>query len=393
MLLQTAEAKVALLIGNDAYASKNFGSLNLAIRDTEKLASKLKELGFTVIKKKNLNKEAMNEAMREFNDALTADNEVGLFYYAGHGMQIEGENYLIPLEANIIDASEVKTKAFHADAMLNAMISAKETKINLFILDACRNNNFTGGRGGSRGLANMARKNTFIAYATQSGDIAEDDGVFMDYLSKRIAEPLPIDQMFKKVIKDVGDKTGGKQIPSYTYNLAQDFYLNGSSSRPVPPQLITEKKIEPIQAINTTLAKVDANPSYIDKNHIKNGVSVKFNYCESSKKVTGIVCYAIITALKADIKIEISAGGNNNVSYFMDKRDRSIGVSTVCTNNCSGRPYNYLTSLFIKNRPLTVAFHHKLEDEIPNEINYYVVNLEYANKVNSFEFKNVRVGN
>ena len=223
LFMQTAQARVALLIGNDAYSNKIFPHLDQAVNDTDKLAKKLRGLGFNVIQKENLNFEKMREAIREFNEALIENNEVGLFYYAGHGMQIEGENYLIPLKAHISREFEVKTEAVDTELVLNAMYDAK-TKINLVILDACRDNIFSS-RGGRRGLASIARKNTFIAYATQPNESAED-GTFMDFLAARITEKLSIDQMFKKVINDVRDKTGGMQVPSFTYNLLSDFYFN-----------------------------------------------------------------------------------------------------------------------------------------------------------------------
>ncbi|MCK5729036.1 MAG: SUMF1/EgtB/PvdO family nonheme iron enzyme [Methylococcales bacterium] len=230
--MQTAQARVALLIGNDNYSDKIFPQLDQAVNDTDRLANKLKALGFSVIQKENLSFEKMREAIREFNEALRENNEVGLFYYAGHGMQIDGDNYLIPVKAHISREFEVKTEAVNTELVLNAMYDAK-TKINLVILDACRDNIFSS-RGASRGLANIARKNTFIAYATQPNESAED-GTFMDFLATRITEKLSIDQMFKKVINDVREQTGGMQVPSFTYNLLTDFYFNAPEESVMAP--------------------------------------------------------------------------------------------------------------------------------------------------------------
>ncbi|MCK4492540.1 MAG: SUMF1/EgtB/PvdO family nonheme iron enzyme, partial [Methylococcales bacterium] len=221
---------------------KIFPELDQAVNDTDRLANKLKGLGFSVIQKQNLNFEKMREAIREFNQALKENNEVGLFYYAGHGMQIEGENYLIPIKAHISREFEVKTEAVNTELVLNAMYDAK-TKINLVILDACRDNIFSS-RGASRGLASIARKNTFIAYATQPSESAED-GTFMDFLVNRITEKLSIDQMFKKVINDVREQTGGMQVPSFTYNLLTDFYFN------FPDKKITTLIQSPIRLLRT----------------------------------------------------------------------------------------------------------------------------------------------
>ncbi len=238
--LQTVEAKVALLIGNDAYKNEFLPVLDKAVSDAERLRDKLTRLGFKVIFKKDLNAKEMRDAFREFHDALKKDNEVGLFYYAGHGMQVSGNNYLIPINAKIEREYEVKAEGINADLLLNAMFEAK-TKINLVILDACRNNAFAT-RGGTRGLAAITREDTFVVFATQPNKVAED-GTFMDYLSMRITEPLAIDQMIKKVRNDVRDKTEGAQVPSYNNNLAFDFYFNGKPNITTPLAVIEPKKV------------------------------------------------------------------------------------------------------------------------------------------------------
>ena len=238
--LQTVEAKVALLIGNDAYNGEFLPVLDKAVSDAERLRDKLTRLGFKVIFKKDLNAKEMRDAFREFHDALKKDNEVGLFYYAGHGMQVSGNNYLIPINAKIEREYEVKAEGINADLLLNAMFEAK-TKINLVILDACRNNAFAT-RGGTRGLAAITREDTFVVFATQPNKVAED-GTFMDYLSMRITEPLAIDQMIKKVRNDVRDKTEGAQVPSYNNNLAFDFYFNGKPNITTPLAVIEPKKV------------------------------------------------------------------------------------------------------------------------------------------------------
>lgn len=235
LALPAAQAKVALVIGNDAYQGKTFQHLDKAVNDANILGKKLTELGFNVIERHDLSHEAMRKAIVDFSDALKKDNEVGLFYYAGHGMQIDGDNFLIPIEAIISREFEVKSEAINADLVLEAMTDAK-AKINIVILDACRENGFVK-RGGARGLASIAHENTFIAYATQPNQTA-DDGIFMQYFAKWITEPLPIDQLIKQVISNVRDATNSEQVPSYTYNLVDEFYFKKPSiitPAPIPP--------------------------------------------------------------------------------------------------------------------------------------------------------------
>ncbi|MCK5926074.1 MAG: caspase family protein, partial [Methylococcales bacterium] len=261
LMLPKAQAKIALLIGNDAYTGNPIPALDKAVSDAKRLKNKLIGLGFTVIFKTDLNTEEMRNAIIEFHDALKKNNEVGLFYYAGHGMQVNGDNFLIPVKSNITREFQAKKNAINADEVLEAMFSAN-TKINLMILDACRDNPISN-RGGSRGLAGISREGTFIAYATQPSKTAED-GTFMDYLSKRIMEPLPIDQMFKKVINDVRNKTQGAQVPSYNYNLRNDFYFNGKPK--ITPSIAV------IEAPKVAIVKSDNSWKTIKHYQVKEGL-------------------------------------------------------------------------------------------------------------------------
>lgn len=288
LLLSDVQARVALLIGNNAYSNPTFPALDKAVSDAGRLADKLESLGFRVIKRNDLNAREMREAIREFHEALKANNEVGLFYYAGHGMQIEGDNFLIPLKTHITSEYEVEPEAIKADLVLNAMFGAR-TKINLVILDACRDNAFAT-RGGKRGLAAVSRENTFIAYATQPNKTAED-GTFMDYLSKWITEPLSIDQMFKKVINDVRDETRGEQVPSFNYNLIEDFFLNWQNSYFENPMnsdsLISYEKKYQSKKLSTAIIAVFLPETGVYANvakAIKDGLVSAYNLAKQEKK-------------------------------------------------------------------------------------------------------------
>ncbi len=144
-----AKQRVALVIGNSAYKT---GPLANPVHDASDIAATLQKLGFTVILRKNASLQEMDESVREFGDRLRRGG-VGLFYYAGHGIQIGGRNYLIPVGARMTRETDVKYQALDAEMVLDEMANAGND-LNIVILDACRDNPFGRSfRSVSRGLA------------------------------------------------------------------------------------------------------------------------------------------------------------------------------------------------------------------------------------------------
>jgi len=221
-----ASQRLALVIGNSAYET---GPLANPVNDAADMAASLTRLGFTVILKKNANLEVMEEAIEDFGGRLKRGG-VGLFYYAGHGIQAGGTNYLIPVGAKIKKESDLRYRAVDAGRILDEMQNA-ENGINIVILDACRDNPFARSfRNAVRGLAivSNAPVGTFISYSTSPGKVARDgDGRNSPYtkaLLKYMKEPgLSIEHMFKKVRTSLGKNTGGKQIPWELSSLQGDF--------------------------------------------------------------------------------------------------------------------------------------------------------------------------
>jgi uncharacterized caspase-like protein len=166
-----AAKRTALVIGNSSY---NSAPLDNPVNDANDMAAVLQRLGFEVILKTNANKKAMIGALRSFGKKLSA-SEIGLFYYAGHGMQIDGINYLIPVKNNIKESSEVEFEAIDAGRVLAKMEKAGNA-MNIVILDACRDDPFKRSfRSSAKGLAKMdAPPGTVIAYATSPGSVAAD---------------------------------------------------------------------------------------------------------------------------------------------------------------------------------------------------------------------------
>ena len=175
----TTSGRIALVIGNGAY--RNVPRLPNPANDARSIAETLASLGFTLIgggAQLNLDKTALELAIRRFGEALK-EGDVGLFYYAGHGLQVRGVNYLVPVDANPTREADIDFELVDANLVLRQMEELK-TKLNIMILDACRNNPFGGrgrglGRAVATGLAQMqAPEGTIISYATQPGNVAED---------------------------------------------------------------------------------------------------------------------------------------------------------------------------------------------------------------------------
>ena len=226
-----AAKRIALLIGNSAY--QHSGELENPENDAQLIASALREAGFDVTIRIDANLKTIKEAFREHTAKLKAagKNSVGFFYYAGHGTQVKGINYLLPVDANIEDESQVETEAVSASGLL-AQLEGAGNSMNLVILDSCRNNPFKRGyRAQVRGLAPMhAPKSTLIGYSTQPGNVAYDgtNGYSPYAIALHRAIRLPgqtIEQAFKQARAEVNDVTGGKQVPWEESSLFTYFYF------------------------------------------------------------------------------------------------------------------------------------------------------------------------
>jgi hypothetical protein len=248
-IVQTdTEKRTALVIGNSQY---DVGRLKNPVNDATDIASSLRRHGFAVVLKKNARQQEMEEAIRNFGRQLKRGG-VGLFFYAGHGVQINGRNYLIPIGDRIEKETDAKYQAIDAEMVLDEMASAGNP-MNIVILDACRDNPLGRSlRSAGRGLAIIsdAPRGTFITYSTSPGKTAADgDGRNSPYtaaLLKSISEPgLPIEQLFKKVRQRLSKETGNRQIPWELSSLQGDFYFTpGRTNRVVAD--IEDKEATPI---------------------------------------------------------------------------------------------------------------------------------------------------
>jgi hypothetical protein len=230
--------RVALVIGNSAY---NVAPLKNPVNDAQDIAQALRDIGFDVIFKENLNQNDMKRTIRAFGEKLRGG--VGLFYYAGHGVQVKGINYLVPVDAKLESEEEVEYECVDAGFVLAQMDSARNS-LNIVILDACRNNPFARSfRSASRGLAVMdAPSGTLIAYATSPGSVASDgntrNGLYTQEFLKFMRTPnLSIEEVFKQVRISVRNLTQGRQTPWEASSLTGDFYFSGNSTSAKNPPL------------------------------------------------------------------------------------------------------------------------------------------------------------
>ena len=219
--------RVALVIGNGRYPE---APLSNPTNDAQDMAAALRELGFAVTVREDLTKQAMVEAIRAFGKQ-SQKGDVGLFYFAGHGIQVNGYNYLIPIGAQIEKEQDVEFEAVHIDRVLAEMESA-ENNLNIVILDACRDNPLPRKfRRITRGLAPVdAPSGTLIAFATAPGKTASDgdgrNGLYTGAWLQYIREPgLRIEDVLYGVQNVVEEKSGGKQIPWYHSSLKRAFYF------------------------------------------------------------------------------------------------------------------------------------------------------------------------
>lgn len=234
---QAIEKRTALVIGNSDYKNS---PLRNPINDAKDIAAILESVGFNVIFRSNLSQAEMRSAIRKFGDQIKMGG-TGLFYYAGHGMQIDNVNYLIPVGSDIRAEDEVPDQSIEANLVLKKMNTAGN-RLNIVILDACRNNPFARSfRSSTQGLARMdGPTGTLIAYATAPDSVSFDghgrNGVYTKHLLKNIAMPgVSLERVFQRVRKGVIKETDGVQTPWESTSLTDAFYFRQTENKPISP--------------------------------------------------------------------------------------------------------------------------------------------------------------
>ena len=224
------ERRVALIVGNAAY---KISPLDNPVNDATDMDAGLKRAGFQTTLLRNASLAQMREATRRFADQLlTAD--VALIYFAGHGIESNRRNFMIPVNADLKFEYELADQAYDASnwlEMLEVVRSTNADRVNIVILDACRNNSLIGARSFSRGLGRLdAPSGTFLAYSTAPGKVAADgprgqrNSPFTKHLLQAMQQPgLPIEEVFKEVRRNVSRETAGAQVPWESTSLTGFF--------------------------------------------------------------------------------------------------------------------------------------------------------------------------
>lgn len=236
-----ASSRTALVFGNAAYSTPD-RPLKNSVSDARLMARTLKELGFDVRLREDVDQRAMLQALRELEETLHKKKGVGFFYFAGHGVQVNGRNYIVPIGANLVRDVDAQKNAIDVDAVLQSLRDTG-ARLNILVLDACRNNPLlatsrgTGAAGSKTGLAPMRPpEGALVAFATEPGRLASDgkeagNGLYTRHLAKWIKEPdLTLEQVFKRTREAVQQESKGEQIPTeYSVLTGADLYLAGSS--------------------------------------------------------------------------------------------------------------------------------------------------------------------
>ncbi|MBV7532488.1 caspase family protein [Chitinophaga sp. sic0106] len=245
----TGQKRKAVVIGMSDYEKGR--NLDNTLNDANDMSEVLTRLGFEVTLLKNNDLRTLLTNLTEWYNSISG-NDMAVFYYAGHGIEINGQNYLIPVGATLNSATDAQFNTLNVNQVLGNM-DEKRVRMKLLILDACRDNPFS--RSWSRsasspGLATMsAPKGTYIAFAALPGSTAQDggnynlpNGVFTYYLKQEIVKPgLTIDQVFNNVTNDVATLTNDLQTPFKNSSIRSDFYFLPKTNE-IPAPVVVEKK-------------------------------------------------------------------------------------------------------------------------------------------------------
>ncbi|MDR1257635.1 MAG: caspase family protein [Spirochaetaceae bacterium] len=251
--------KYALVIGNGAYSG--ITRLNNPANDARDMEAALKSLGWTVELVINGSLDQMEGAAIRLRDRLSASsNSYGFLFYAGHGVQSGGENYLIPVDASIQSESFLRQRSVPVQALLDEL-NAAGNSLNVVVLDACRDNPFSWSRGGRRGLSvvGVQPADSIIVYATSAGSVAADgegrNGLFTGHLLANLKVPgLEVMEIFRRTMGDVARASGNAQRPAVYSQFPGTAYLGSPpasapsvAATPATPSAVAEPVVAPVQ--------------------------------------------------------------------------------------------------------------------------------------------------
>ena len=249
------QEKQALIIGNSNYS--NFGTLRNPENDANDIEIVLRSLGFTVDKILNGSLNQMENATIRLKNRLTeaGNNAIGFFFYAGHGVEMGGINYLIPSDANIPDRNFLRERAFSMQIMLDILNDSRNA-LNIIVLDACRDFPAAWSRSLNRGLAIVSNPpaNHIIMYATGAGSVANDgtgrNGLFSSHLLSNLKQPgMEINEIFRRTMGDVARASNNQQRPALYTDFSDTVYFNSAMASPPPESIPAPANVPPSASI------------------------------------------------------------------------------------------------------------------------------------------------
>lgn len=228
------DIRIALVIGNSSYATSPLVNPR---NDARAMATTLRGLGFTVVELLDAQKTGMDAAISQVHDSLKGKRGLGMLYYAGHGLQLDWRNYMVPVNAKLTKTSDVTEQTVDIGSVIDAFKQAGN-RMNILVLDACRDNPFDN-QLATKGLAPVdAPPGTFMAFATAAGNVAEDgdeatgNGLYTQFLLQELKKPAArLEDVFKRVKLQVRQKSQGRQIPTESSNVDEEFSFDGGFAR------------------------------------------------------------------------------------------------------------------------------------------------------------------
>ena len=263
--LHAAQPKEALLIANGKYS--HFAGLANPSPDAAKLSAALEQLGFRVRVVRDGNREEMLDAISEFERGLRNTGAIAFFHYGGHGVQVDGKNYLLPADADIPDERRVATRAVALDEVMTAM-DAAAARASIVVIDACRDNPLPAGSGrnSARGLSVVGTKpkNSIVIYAAEAGSKALD-GLFTPILAVALQQKgRTIDQVMKSVRSEVYAKSGGQQTPGEYNQLFEELFLGEPVAGDMTPEAVFAATPKPTPFIAPTPESLNKDMVFVE---------------------------------------------------------------------------------------------------------------------------------
>jgi len=291
--VKQTEQRVALVIGNNNYSGL-LSKLHNPINDAKSIKEILEQRGFEVIYSENSTKKSINESLKKFYEAIKKGG-VGMFYFSGHGVEVDGKNYLIPVDANIKEKSDTEYEALPLDKITKHMQNIGN-RLNIVVLDACRNDPFSRSFG-TGGLAKTEPIGMFVAYSTGAGSVASDgklgeNGLFTSSLIKHMKEGLNLRDVFQKTRAEVYAKSNKQQFPAiYDQTINGNFYFTSPTSQTASTTQNTRSNVnsKSNSMRSTTLYSKKEQRDIIIDSKLKKSVNVSLYTSKVQNKIMEIV--------------------------------------------------------------------------------------------------------